>query len=281
MAELRVIWCSCYLEIVRLAPAGRQAESLSRLAALPQRSIVKGRCLDTTHWAKLAEEFRRLSPSIRANRLRNHPGIIPCWNLGGALSTDLEDFRRLAAIAASFHGSASTTADDEVEAWLNLLATNHTKCFEDDTPRAEVSIFPPWVRKENINHVSSASADYCERLAAQARIAVLEENRKAVSTPELQRIQGIEVAADPRPPTSAAKGLFLRRALWLAERLHERSWNKHDVERNNGPHHKTVQKILNGEHVREDVLKKLADALSGAPVSLKLPRVNLTDIPTE
>jgi hypothetical protein len=74
---------------------------------------------------------------------------------------------------------------------------------------------------------------------------------------------------------------FRRRASWLATRLHERSWNRHDVERNNGPHHKTVQKILNGRHVREDVLKKLADALSAAPSSLKLPRVNLPDIPTD
>ena len=74
---------------------------------------------------------------------------------------------------------------------------------------------------------------------------------------------------------------FPARASWLAARLHERSWNKHDVERNNGPHHKTVQKILDGRHVREDALLKLAGALSAAPAKLKLPPVGLADIPTD
>jgi hypothetical protein len=74
---------------------------------------------------------------------------------------------------------------------------------------------------------------------------------------------------------------FPNRASWLAKRLQERSWNKHDVERKNGPRHKTVQKILNGQHVREDVLKKLAEALSAAPPSLKLPPIDLLGIPPD
>ncbi len=87
--------------------------------------------------------------------------------------------------------------------------------------------------------------------------------------------------AEPATECSVSGGSFQRRAAWLATRLRERSWNKHDVERNNGPSHKTVQKILNGAHVREDVLKKLADALSAAPILLKLPSINLLDIPTD
>ncbi len=72
---------------------------------------------------------------------------------------------------------------------------------------------------------------------------------------------------------------FPDRAAWLNERLRERSWNKHDVSRQGGPHHKTVQKIRDGRHVREDLLEKLAKALSSAPFSRKLPAVNLLDIP--
>ncbi len=53
-----------------------------------------------------------------------------------------------------------------------------------------------------------------------------------------------------------------RRAGWLADRLQERNWSKHDVSRHNGPDHKTVQKILDGDPVRADVLGRLAHALS-------------------
>ena len=67
--------------------------------------------------------------------------------------------------------------------------------------------------------------------------------------------------------------------MWLNDRLRERSWNKHDVSRQGGPDRKTVQKILDGRPVREDLFEKLAEALSKAPASKKLPAVNLLDIP--
>lgn len=69
------------------------------------------------------------------------------------------------------------------------------------------------------------------------------------------------------------------RAEWLSDRLRERNWNKHDVGRHNGPDHKTVQKILDGLPVRQDVLGKLAQALSLVSASKKLPSINLLDIP--
>lgn len=72
---------------------------------------------------------------------------------------------------------------------------------------------------------------------------------------------------------------FPNRASWLRERLRERSWNKHDLSRQRGPDCKTVQKILDGQRVREDVLEKLATALSKAPDSKRLPKVTLLDIP--
>jgi hypothetical protein len=67
---------------------------------------------------------------------------------------------------------------------------------------------------------------------------------------------------------------FPTRALWLADRLRERSWNKNDVASHNGPDRKTVQKILDGYAVREDVLEKLANALSQ-----KRSTVEVLDIP--
>ena len=75
--------------------------------------------------------------------------------------------------------------------------------------------------------------------------------------------------ARPKPMPAEGKDALTRqpfsnRASWLKERLQERSWNKHDLSRHGygGPDHKTVQKILDGLPVREDVLHKVADALA-------------------
>jgi hypothetical protein len=146
---------------------------------------------------------------------------------------------------------------------------------------------------ELLEEVTSSWRASCERLAvtfeddteelkglAQPFHRVRDDLRRVLA--ELPAPSGHstqEAASAERSPVSGPR--FPKRASWLATRLHERSWNKHDVERNDGPNHKTVQKILNGEHVREDMLNKLAEALSAAPSSLKLPRVTLHDIPTD
>ena len=67
---------------------------------------------------------------------------------------------------------------------------------------------------------------------------------------------------------------FSTRASWLQDRLRERAWNSSDPHRQRGPDRKTVQKILRGEPVRDDVLEKLANALS-----MKFAKVDLLDIP--
>jgi hypothetical protein len=79
--------------------------------------------------------------------------------------------------------------------------------------------------------------------------------------------------------TEAREAKFPVRALWLKERLDERAWNKHDVSRHSGPNHKSVQKILDGYSVREDLLEKLANALSQSSSSQKRSAVNILDIP--
>lgn len=84
------------------------------------------------------------------------------------------------------------------------------------------------------------------------------------------RGRNLEASAPDRfePPPRASR--FPKRAVWLRERLHERGWNKHDLERFNGPSHKTTQKVLDGYAVRAGVLEAIADALSkkGAKVTV-------------
>ncbi len=131
--------------------------------------------------------------------------------------------------------------------------------------RRTVNDDPKWKQ-----HLSELAA-----LAATPKRGVVMPNTEAVNSEKRDAQE-----AEPAEKSPVMGPQFPKRASWLKTRLHERSWNKHDVGRNNGPHHKTVQKILDGEHVREDVLIKLAEALSAAPSSLKLQRVTLPDIPT-
>jgi hypothetical protein len=69
---------------------------------------------------------------------------------------------------------------------------------------------------------------------------------------------------------------FPRRAAWLKQRLKERGWDHNDPIRFNGPDRKTIQKILRGAKVREEVLEKLANALNS-----KTSKVLLLDIPSD
>jgi hypothetical protein len=86
-----------------------------------------------------------------------------------------------------------------------------------------------------------------------------------------------EVAAElrDRKPKKAEPD-FRSRAVWLQKELAARAWNKHDLYRYGGPDNKSVQKILDGFKVREDVLEKAANALSK-----KHNKVNLLDIPQD
>jgi hypothetical protein len=87
------------------------------------------------------------------------------------------------------------------------------------------------------------------------------------AVPEQMAIAASGRRAGPQPE-------FPKRASWLRASLQERSWNKHDLARQGGPDHKTVQKILDGFPVREDVLGKVVAALAkkgGKPTALDIP----------
>lgn len=68
----------------------------------------------------------------------------------------------------------------------------------------------------------------------------------------------------------------------MASKLKERDWNTHDVQREDGPDHKTVQKILDGGPVRTGVLERLVKALSkksGAVTLDEIPEAKMADRP--
>jgi hypothetical protein len=125
-----------------------------------------------------------------------------------------------------------------------------------------------------IRPVCQASADYCLERAKLARRDELTPIEDLSPTPE---------AAPEQSPISRtisvgaqAELRFPKRSEWLRARLAERSWNRNDPLRHRGPDPKTIDRILAGKAVREDVLEKLANALSK-----KFTKVTVLDIPQD
>ena len=97
------------------------------------------------------------------------------------------------------------------------------------------------------------------------------------------KLAGKSVLEDPQKPSRQAipsppMSQFPNRAVWLKARLEERGWNKHQLASNNGPDHKTTQKILDGVPVGTSVLDKVARALS---TKRGIAPVTLTQIPLD
>lgn len=92
-------------------------------------------------------------------------------------------------------------------------------------------------------------------------------------TAESEREEGSPAEVSKDAPTAER---YPNRAKWLDAQLVQRAWSKNDLAQYGGPDRKTVQKILDGEPVREDMLEKLADALSQ-----KFGKVSVTEIPRD
>jgi hypothetical protein len=122
-----------------------------------------------------------------------------------------------------------------------------------------------------------------EELGIKAEEVTIEQIIHAVARllPQYPAITVIPVSQPEgtKPPALAGSpesAEFPKRASWLKARLKERNWGQSDITRHSGPDRKTIRKILSGEPVREDVLDRLARALSA-----KYHSVDITDIPSE
>jgi hypothetical protein len=143
-------------------------------------------------------------------------------------------------------------------------------------------------------HLSSGEVLRCVREFLPGLIAPYrEENRfrfhavtiggETVAPSELATPQaGKPATSAERREDSVVRGgatpdsTFPVRASWLKARLLERGWSNSDPAERDGPDRKTIQKILRGESVRNDVLQKLADALSQ-----RHGKVNVLEIPQD
>ena len=238
---------------------------------------------DSASWRDLAEQFEKLDSE---SRLRVE------WVYYISLKVYRFEVRgETALFKAKFdlltvHAGQRIDPSDPKDTWLTLVKRNSP----DDTFRSGTVIEEGAEETPVIRGVTERpcqiSATLCHTFAAQAL-----ENEGPIS-PQLamssraQEEQGgidHESGLSParRKATEETNGVvsvpeFPKRAAWLSDRLRERSWNKHDVSRQRGPDHKTVQKILDGKQVRADILAKLTEALSRAPVTNHLPNPIVT-----
>jgi hypothetical protein len=101
--------------------------------------------------------------------------------------------------------------------------------------------------------------------------AVLEQIEEAPITP----VQSAALPVQHR--IRAAR--FPNRAKWFKHQCDLRGWpSSYTVEKNDGPDHKTVDKIFQGEWVRDATLRRFVETLN---TSKKAPRIDENDIPRD
>jgi hypothetical protein len=232
----------------------------------------------------LAVEFldlQKIHGTLRADFAYKLGSGLGDWKLTGASRTAPIEFEILAIRGAS---SLPVTGVSGLHAWLDALRIAQGNFnfklagIEQNADGSEGAHH----YTASIPRVCEASAILCRELERRALEADYQEKqRNILKSPLLPRATTGKViggeGASKTNKTIEAK--FPDRAVWLSQRLAERSWNKHDVYRKGGPDHKSVQKVLDGRGVREDLLERLARALSQTPLSMKLSAVNLLDIP--
>jgi hypothetical protein len=158
------------------------------------------------------------------------------------------------AIASEQIESLSTHAEERVAGFVSgfdLSSGAVLQCVREFLP----GLIPPY-REEN-----------------RFRFHAVTARGEALAPAELAKPRAGEPAARSG---ATAESTFHARSSWLKTRLLERGWSNSDPAEFDGPDRKTIQKILRGESVRNDVLQKLADALSH-----RYGKVNVLDIPQD
>lgn len=250
----------------------------------------KGEMADSNFWRDMEAQFRALDPSgslgVRCHYKAGNLGKWD-WQIIGAGDGSRLNFERLARLVGS---ALDADCDkDALQLWLDTLRKISPNIEYDDPIGGDIEAHV----SGRIRHICEESANLCVRLD----IGAFEAERRHTPTtwaPETLQAENnalvrVEAATEPKPEVSIGPEAipiivsansrspvpqFPERALWLHERLLERGWSTSDPYSHRGPDRKTVEKILRGEKVRNDVLEKLAEALSK-----KHGKVKVLDIP--
>jgi hypothetical protein len=129
-------------------------------------------------------------------------------------------------------------------------------------------------------HVRSHIGPIAEQLKLEAWQRIAVNAGGPANSPDGDNVRRAERRPSQAPADATddcdrgSRRCFPLRAEWLRSQLAERAWNRNDPLRQGGPDPKTIDKVLRGEQVREDVLEKLAKSLSA-----KHSRIDLLAIP--
>jgi hypothetical protein len=176
------------------------------------------------------------------------------------------------AIAKGQIESLSTHAEERVAAFVSLFQLSSgevLRCVHDLLP----CMIPPY-REENRFRFHSVTAG--GEAASPSKPAAQAGGPATRAEAQEQSQEAARIVDSARRSGAKAEATFPARASWLKDRLLERGWSNSDPSGYEGPDRKTVQKLLRGEDVRNDVLQKLAHALSQ-----RHDKVNVLDIPQD
>jgi hypothetical protein len=195
-------------------------------------------------------------------------------NLDHESSEDDSDFWKRFELLAE---RAAVLADDRPGKhtwldWLDILRRESSFCETD--------------RREHMNQAGEQETAECAEIypmcMASAEVCYIYETRAIAEALQRSSAPGQSVRRQSDRgggKKQTAKPTYPNRAAFVDACLRKRGWNKYDPARHHHegrPDPKTVQKILDGCHVREDVLTKLAEALS-----TRRSKVNPEDIPND
>lgn len=122
----------------------------------------------------------------------------------------------------------------------------------------------------SINGVCRVSADFCKVLEIRALEA--ERRSKTSGSAPVPAPQGGAAVSENKTVAKRFPG----RAIWLDERLRERSWDHNDPSGFGGPDRKTVLRMLDGLSVSPDSLRKIVIALNRNKIGKS---IGLLDVP--
>jgi hypothetical protein len=184
--------------------------------------------------------------------------------------------------------------DATLRSWLESAATSIESAVlkETESPRHEFHCTKTDRRLAIMDALSARVEFWINKAGTDFAVAmlraqgVLDESTKIMrgilGTPKPSVVPATLLSTQPPQISSESKQkratheTFPHRGKWLRDRLKERGWNKNHLSGFGGPDRKTVQRVLDGFAVREEVLEKLVTALNKKKVDKV---INLLDIP--
>lgn len=235
------------------------------MARVTHQRNCDGAMASSIFWNTLAEDFTELGLAGGLTLRWQFSGGQPGESGSYSYSLHRNDLDHHDALVVNFKllaqraGAALGDPGDSVTAWYAEIRTNHKD------PRNSSELFREVLNDGNrIWRQFGKIPDVCRDSAARCMELAMYETTAERTSQSFERppVRVATIRGTGGGQSRKSEPTFLGRASWLADRLRERSWNKNDCGRFGGPDRKTIQKILDGFPIREDVLEKLAKSLS-------------------